>query len=105
MKRSTFIALVALQLAFLGLIGARYGYVLLTGEPIKVRVEAVDPMDYFRGQYVALAYPISTYSGTVSDDIKQGARVYLELGKSGSGIVDRVLSVHTDRATCPGACV
>lgn len=60
----------------------------LTGDEYQFRVAPLDPIDPFRGAYVALAYPdlqeIDTF-GTVQDPMDDGERgdVYVSLAREG----------------------
>ncbi|MFZ4461432.1 MAG: GDYXXLXY domain-containing protein [Patescibacteria group bacterium] len=101
MKKSYFIGLIVLQLVLLGFIAARYEYVLKTGVPMKVLVQAVDPLDYFRGQYVALSYPLSTWTGAVNETIIPGTRVYLSTSQTASGVTDKIKGLYAARSACP----
>lgn len=53
----TIALVVAVQLAATGLAVAPQLSARLAGEEIRLRVEPLDPIDPFRGAYVALAYP------------------------------------------------
>ena len=105
MKKSYVVGFILFQIALLGTMIGRYSYVLSTGTPIKVEVRAVDPNDVFRGQYVALDYPIATWTGGLSTDFSLGSRVYLSVQTSASGVIDRVLQVYQTRAECPKVCI
>jgi uncharacterized membrane-anchored protein len=79
--RIAFLVVVGAQLLFpLGVIA--YNEIkLATGTEVRLHVEPVDPLDFFRGEYVALTYDISTI------DIEAGARpgstVYVPLSRKG----------------------
>lgn len=103
MKKSYFAGLIVLQLVLLGFIAARYEYVLKTGASMKVLVQGVDPLDFFRGQYVALNYPLTIWTGSVSDELRPGSRVYLSTSQTSTGVTDRVKGLYTTRSNCPDA--
>lgn len=56
---SAAIFLAALQTAVIGYQIGERTYILRTGVEIRLKTEAVDPRDLFRGDYVVLNYPIS----------------------------------------------
>ncbi len=105
MKKIYIFGCIAFQVVLLMVMAGRYEYVLYTGTPMKVLAQAVDPMDLFRGQYVALRYPISSWTGSLDESIKTGDRVYLSLTKSASGIVDTVSHASASKSDCQGLCV
>jgi uncharacterized membrane-anchored protein len=79
-RKIGFVALVAaLVLVPLGLI-AWNEYRLSSGERITLRVQPVDPNDPFRGEYVALTYPISRLETRAA---RPGTTVYVPLRKAG----------------------
>lgn len=53
------IFLAALQTVVIGYQIGERSYVLRTGVEVRLKTEAVDPRDLFRGDYVVLRYPIS----------------------------------------------
>jgi uncharacterized membrane-anchored protein len=55
-------------------------YRLATGEHVVLRVQPVDPHDPFRGEYVALSYPISRLT---IDDMRRGETLYVPLRRVG----------------------
>lgn len=77
--RIAFLAVVIAQLLFpLGVIG--YNELkLATGEEVRLRMEPVDPLDFFRGEYVALSYEIANVD--VEDGVEPGETVYVPLRK------------------------
>lgn len=79
--RVAFLAVVAAQLLFpLGVIG--YNELKLArGKEVRLHLEPVDPTDFFRGEYVALAYDIATVD--LEEGIKPGATVYVPLRRKG----------------------
>lgn len=80
-----FALIVALQLVLvLGLFGAKQ-FTLGTGQPVLLRVEPIDPVDFFRGEYVVLHYSLSELqSGWIEGPpLVKGETVYVSLGRSG----------------------
>jgi uncharacterized membrane-anchored protein len=78
--RIAFVAVVAVMVAIpLGSIAWNEAK-LATGTKIRLQVQPVDPVDFFRGEYVALNYRISRLS-TVSAD--PGDTVYVPLRPTG----------------------
>lgn len=75
--RIVFLAVVVAQLIFpLGVI-AYNELKLATGEEVRLRVQPVDPTDFFRGEYVALTYDISG----ITTGAPPGTTVYVPLFK------------------------
>ncbi|WP_395144722.1 GDYXXLXY domain-containing protein [Armatimonas sp.] len=80
-----FVLIVVLQLALvLGLFGAKQ-LTLGTGQHLLLRVEPIDPVDFFRGEYVVLSYNLSELqSGWIEGPpLVKGETVYVALGRSG----------------------
>jgi uncharacterized membrane-anchored protein len=75
----------------------------LTGETIRLRVQPVDPRDFFRGDYVILGYefsriPLGTIPGLGSDHGQwKGRTVYLTLVPEADGIHWRQDAFRLDR--------
>jgi uncharacterized membrane-anchored protein len=86
--RIRFFLLVILQILILaGMIGYRY-YWLATGEEVVLRVSPVDPRDLFRGDYVRLAYEISSLDLdqlSVKEDFRPKEKIYVILEKGSDG--------------------
>lgn len=79
--RIAFLAVVAAQLLFpLGVI-AYNELKLATGTVVRLHVEPVDPLDFFRGEYVALSYDIS--GADLEEGAEPGMRVYVPLHREG----------------------
>ena len=92
MRRSV-VAAVAAQVVILGVVAAPRLVVRLTGTEYRLRVQPVDPIDPFRGAYVALGYP-----GFEAGERADG-RVYVTLRRDGDAWVgDRV---GEDRPAAP----
>jgi uncharacterized membrane-anchored protein len=79
--RIAFLAVVGAQLLFpLGVIG--YNELkLATGTEVRLRVQPVDPIDFFRGEHVVLAYQISNVDHEAGT--RPGMTVYVPLRKEG----------------------
>ncbi|MBB6050138.1 GDYXXLXY domain-containing protein [Armatimonas rosea] len=80
-----FALIVALQVALiLGLLGARQ-LTLRTGQSVLLRVEPIDPVDFFRGEYVVLSYSISEVQSSwlAGPPLQKGETVYMPLERSG----------------------
>jgi uncharacterized membrane-anchored protein len=78
--RMAFFAVVGAQVLLpLGIVG--YNELkLATGTTVRLHVQPVDPVDFFRGEYVALNYDISTIR--VEGDPPPGTTVYVPLFES-----------------------
>ena len=61
--------------------------ILRGGTEIRLRSVPVDPRDLFRGDYVILAYPISTVEAEAAGQqgFQRGERVYVSLGRDEQG--------------------
>ena len=91
-RRLVFLALVAAQLILpLGLIGLNE-LALATGTKVTLATQPVDPIDPFRGRYVALNYEISNL---VDWRGRPGAVVWVELVDEGDAW--GVYRVHTSK--------
>ena len=80
-----FAVLVAVQAALvLGLLGARQ-LTLRTGQPVLLRVEPIDPVDFFRGEYVVLSYSLSEVQSRWIEGppLQKGETIYVTLGRTG----------------------
>ena len=73
-----------LGLVLLALVEQR-ARILRGGTEIRLRTEPVDPRDLFRGDYVILAYPISTVEAAGQPGFQRGERVYVSLGRDEQG--------------------
>ena len=91
-RRLAFLAVVAAQLIVpVALIGANE-LALATGTHVTLLTQPVDPLDPFRGRYVALSYEISNPRG---GRFASGETVWIELVESGDRWVAE--RVHTSR--------
>ena len=60
--------------------------ILRGGTEVRLRTVPIDPRDLFRGDYVVLAYPISTVeAGSGGEDFRRGERVFVTLLRDGEG--------------------
>jgi uncharacterized membrane-anchored protein len=86
--RLKFAVVILLQILLLiGIIGYR-AYWVATGEHILLQSAPVDPRDLFRGDYVTLAYDLSTIDldrAGIRGDIRRNDRIYTVLQKAGDG--------------------
>ncbi len=75
-----------LGLVLLALVEQR-ARILRGGTEIRLRSVPVDPRDLFRGDYVILAYPISTVEADAAGQpgFERGERVYVSLGRDEQG--------------------
>ena len=75
-----------LGLVLLALVEQR-ARILRGGAEIRLRSVPVDPRDLFRGDYVILAYPISTVEADAAGQpaFERGERVYVSLGRDEQG--------------------
>jgi uncharacterized membrane-anchored protein len=103
-RRTKFWLAVAVQLAvLLGMVGL-HGYTLATGQPVLLKTAPVDPWDLMRGQYVRLAYEITTLDAgkvTVTGSPRQADRVWVTLRK-GAAYWDAVAIGPARPALGPG---
>ncbi|WP_199086091.1 GDYXXLXY domain-containing protein [Bosea sp. ASV33] len=75
-----------LMLVLLALVEQR-ARILRGGTEIRLKTVPIDPRDLFRGDYVILAYPISTVETDAAGktDFERGERVYVTLGRDEQG--------------------
>jgi uncharacterized membrane-anchored protein len=75
-----------LGLVLLALVEQR-ARILRGGTEIRLKTVPVDPRDLFRGDYVILAYPISTVEADTAGKpaFERGERVYVSLGRDEQG--------------------
>lgn len=79
-------AMLLLTGGLLALVESRAG-ILRSGSEVRLKTVPVDPRDLFRGDYVVLAYPISTVEGPVGGDggFKRGDAVFVTLTRDAEG--------------------
>jgi uncharacterized membrane-anchored protein len=82
----TLAAMLLLTGGLLALVESRAG-ILRSGSEVRLKTVPVDPRDLFRGDYVVLAYPISTVEGPVAGDggFKRGDAVFVTLTRDAEG--------------------
>lgn len=74
-----------LALVLLALVEQR-ARILRSGAEIRLRTVPIDPRDLFRGDYVVLAYPISTVEAdTGGERLQRGEKVYVALSRDAEG--------------------
>jgi uncharacterized membrane-anchored protein len=88
MKRNLFIAILALQSAWVLYTVALQEGALREGTPIMLETERVDPRDLLRGDYLILNYKISSvptnvFSPPVNKDLPAGTKVFVTLAPQG----------------------
>ena len=85
-----------LGLVLLALVEQR-ARILRGGTEIRLRSVPVDPRDLFRGDYVILAYPISTVETGAANQagFQRGEQVYVSLGRDEQGFA-RAIGVSRD---------
>lgn len=106
-------AMLLLSGGLLALVESRAS-ILRSGKEVRLRTVPVDPRDLFRGDYVVLAYPISTVDGGAGVSFRRGDRVYVTLEPDAEGFaratrVDKarpstVSAVIAGRVLSTGAC-
>ncbi|WP_395090438.1 GDYXXLXY domain-containing protein [Armatimonas sp.] len=80
-----FALIVLLQLVLvLGMLGSKQ-LTLRTGQSVLLKVEPIDPVDFFRGEYVVLGYSISEVQSSwlAGPPLQKGETVYMALARSG----------------------
>lgn len=89
-------AALLLGLALLALVEQR-ARILRGGTEVRLKTVPVDPRDLFRGDYVVLAYPISTVEADKNgtQPYRSGETVYVTLGRDEQGFA-RALGVSRD---------
>jgi uncharacterized membrane-anchored protein len=81
-RRLTLLVVVAAQIAVpLGLAGLAAAD-LAFGREVRLRVQPIDPLDIFRGNYVVLRYEISSLQ--VNFDVSRGERICALLSEAGA---------------------
>jgi uncharacterized membrane-anchored protein len=80
-----------LMLVLLALVEQR-ARILRGGTEIRLKTVPIDPRDLFRGDYVILAYPISTVEADAAGktDFERGERVYVTLGRDEQGFAKAI---------------
>lgn len=92
--------LVALaQLAVPGSLIWKREQTLRRGSVWKFRTAPVDPIDAFRGRYIALEFEIETHETSAPPTVEDGATVFVTLGTDaeGFGEIDQVTTTRPSR--------
>lgn len=80
-----FVVVALVQLAVAGGAIVKSELALRTGEAFRFRIQPVDPVDAFRGRYVAIRFAVDRAPAADDLDIKPGKLVFLPLEKDGDG--------------------
>lgn len=90
----------------LALVESRAG-ILRSGTEVRLRTVPVDPRDLFRGDYVILAYPISTVEGPAGGEggFKRGDSVFVTLAPDADGFATARGVASTRPTTAAGEVV
>lgn len=81
--------------------------ILRNGTEVRLKTVPVDPRDLFRGDYVVLAYPISTVDGPAGGDggFRSGDAVFVTLTRDGEGFAQARAVSRTRPAAADGEIV
>jgi len=81
--------------------------ILRNGTEVRLKTVPVDPRDLFRGDYVVLAYPISTVDGPAGGDggFRSGDAVFVTLARDGEGFAQARAVSRTRPAPADGEIV
>jgi uncharacterized membrane-anchored protein len=92
LRLSGFIVLVMLQLAVPGYMIMQHENVFTSGTLYKFETEPVDPIDPFRGRYVALRIKEAVYENKAKEKFARGESVYavIKANKDGFAVIDRL---------------
>lgn len=80
-----FVAVALVQLAVAGGAIVKSELALRTGEAFRFRIQPVDPVDAFRGRYVAIRFAVDRAPAADDLEVKPGKQVFLPLEKDGDG--------------------
>jgi len=81
----TLITAALLMIGLVALVEQR-ARILRGGTEVRLRTVPIDPRDLFRGDYVVLAYPISTvHAETGGEPFRRGERVFVTLARDAEG--------------------
>jgi len=80
-----FVVVGLVQLAVAGGAIVESELALRTGEAFRFRIQPVDPVDAFRGRYVAIRFAVDRAPAPDDLDVKPGKQVYLRLENDGEG--------------------
>ncbi len=96
-------AMLLLSGGLLALVQSRAS-ILRSGTEVRLKTVPVDPRDLFRGDYVVLAYPISTVDGGPGVSYRRGDQVYVTLAPDADGFA-RAIGVAKARPSGTGAVI
>lgn len=99
----TLAAMLLLSGGLLALVESRAS-ILRSGTEVRLKTVPVDPRDLFRGDYVVLAYPISTVDGGPGFSFRRGDRVYVTLEPDAEGFA-RATRVDKERPSTGGVVI
>ena len=96
-------AMLLLTGGLLALVESRAG-ILRGGTEVRLKTVPVDPRDLFRGDYVVLAYPISTVEGPAGGEggFKRGDAVFVTLTRDAEGFAQARSVARTRPAPANG---
>ena len=80
-----FVVVGLVQLAVAGGAIVKSELALRTGEAFRFRIQPVDPVDAFRGRYVAIRFAVDRAPAPDDLDVKSGKRVFIPLEMDGEG--------------------
>lgn len=80
-----FAVVAVVQLAVAGGAIVKSELALRTGEAFRFRIQPVDPVDAFRGRYVAIRFAVDRAPAADDLDVKPGKQVFLPLEIDGDG--------------------
>ena len=84
-----------IQVALIALMVIDRVGILRAGAEVTLQTRAVDPRDFLRGDYVTLAYDISTVAAGELEDVKRGVPVFVKLAPQPDGLYHAV-SMHLE---------
>ena len=100
-------AMLLLSGGLLALVESRAS-ILRNGTEVRLKTVPVDPRDLFRGDYVVLAYPISTVEGGPGGGergFQRGDQVYVTLARDAEGFAQATAVARTHPAAVSGDAV
>lgn len=80
-----FVVVALVQLAVAGGAIVKSELALRTGEAFRFRIQPVDPVDAFRGRYVAIRFAVDRAPAADDLEVKPGKQVFLPLEEDGDG--------------------
>ncbi len=79
LRLALFVVVALVQLAVAGGAIVKSELALRTGEAFRFRIQPVDPVDAFRGRYVAIRFAVDRAPAADDLDVKSGKHVYLPI--------------------------